>query len=107
MLKLFVSLPMKDKTEGEIRTKQKELLAEIKNRNLYADKDIVLINTFLNEDAPKGLLDNQIGLWYLGKSLELLAQADIAIFATGWARARGCVIEHQACISYGIDTLYE
>ena len=44
-------------------------------------------------------------LWFLGKSLELLAQADVAYFAPGWADARGCKIEHLCAVEYGIDRI--
>lgn len=46
-------------------------------------------------------------LWFLGKSLELLAGADIAYFAEGWQDARGCRIEHDAAVAYGLDIIYE
>ena len=42
---------------------------------------------------------------YLAKSLELLADADVAYFARGWESARGCLIENQCAIEYGIDTI--
>lgn len=42
---------------------------------------------------------------YLAKSLELLADADVAYFAKGWESARGCRIENQCAIEYGIDTI--
>ena len=41
----------------------------------------------------------------LAKSLELLADADVAYFAKGWESARGCRIENQCAIEYGIDTI--
>lgn len=44
-------------------------------------------------------------LWFLGKSLELLSTADVAFFAKGWEDARGCRIEHECAIEYGIDTI--
>lgn len=44
-------------------------------------------------------------LWFLGKSLELLAQADVVYFAPGWADARGCRIEHLCAVEYGIDRI--
>ena len=40
---------------------------------------------------------------YLAKSLELLADADVAYFARGWEQARGCRIENQCAIEYGIE----
>lgn len=37
--------------------------------------------------------------------MELLADADVAYFARGWESARGCRIENQCAIEYGIDTI--
>ena len=42
-------------------------------------------------------------LWCLGRSLELLATADVAYFASGWKNARGCKIEHICAEQYGIN----
>lgn len=44
-------------------------------------------------------------LWFLGKSLELLSTADIVYFAKGWEDARGCRIENQCAIEYGIEVI--
>lgn len=44
-------------------------------------------------------------LWFLGKSLELLAGADIAVFCKGWDSARGCKIERAAAEAYGIPCI--
>ncbi|MDR3348822.1 MAG: hypothetical protein LBO03_04345 [Acidaminococcales bacterium] len=38
----------------------------------------------------------------LAKSIELLAQAEVAIFMPGWEGARGCRIERAVCRDYGI-----
>ena len=46
-------------------------------------------------------------LWFLGKSLELLAGADIAYFTKDWEEARGCRIEHTCALEYGIETVVE
>ena len=44
-------------------------------------------------------------LWYLGESLKLLATADVAYFAPGWDKARGCKIENICAKEYGIHTI--
>ena len=49
------------------------------------------------EDVPS--------LVYLGRSIEVLAKADLAVFMNGWEKARGCRIEHQTAKDYGIPTL--
>lgn len=47
------------------------------------------------------------GLWWLGKSIELLAQADVAYFVKGWNKARGCLIENECAFRYGVKTIRE
>ena len=44
-------------------------------------------------------------LWYLAKSLELLSTADVAYFAKDWEQYRGCRIENECAIEYGIDVI--
>ena len=63
-----------------------------------------IIDTFIEENTPDNV---NSGLWYLGKSLELLADADIAVFAKGWREARGCQIEFKCAKEYGISYICE
>lgn len=58
---------------------------------------IEVIESFF-ESAPA----NATPLWYLGESLKLLGTADFAVFAPGWQDYRGCRIEHDAAVAYGI-----
>ena len=47
-------------------------------------------------------------LYYLAKSVKLIAEeADAVYFMEGWEQARGCVIEHAACLAYDIPIYYE
>ena len=61
---------------------------------------VEVIDSFF-QGAPVGVKP----LWFLGKSLELLADADVAYFAPGWNDARGCIIEHDCAIAYGIKSI--
>ena len=45
-------------------------------------------------------------LWFLGKSLELLSTADVSVFAKNWENTRGCRIEHECAVQYGIKIVY-
>ena len=47
------------------------------------------------------------GLYYLGKSLELLATADVAFFCKGWSEYRGCRVENTCAIEYGVPLVIE
>lgn len=64
------------------------------------DEPVEVIDSFF-ESAPHDAKP----LWFLGKSIELLAQADIAYFAPGWKDARGCKIEHECAVEYSIDRI--
>ena len=97
MKKLFISQPMKGKTDEEIL---KEREVAIKEAEAVLEEPVEIIDSFF-QNAPADAKP----LWFLGKSLELLAGADIAYFASGWQEARGCKIEHDACVSYGIKTI--
>ena len=47
-------------------------------------------------------------LYCLAKSIILIAEeADAVYFMKGWEQARGCIMEHAACLAYGIPIYYE
>ena len=96
-MKVFISQPMKGKTNEEIKAERRRLIGKV--RALYGD-DIEIIDSFF-ENAPVDARP----LWFLGKSLELLATADVAAFARGWRDARGCRIENICAIEYGIEVV--
>ncbi|MDU3411011.1 hypothetical protein [Clostridium sp.] len=100
MKKIFISQPMRGLTDEEILKTREEI-------RLKAEKTIgepvELIDSFIS-DYP-GEINKQIPVWYLGKSIQLLSQADIAYFGGDWRNARGCKIEHEVAIQYGIDRI--
>lgn len=97
MKKLFISQPMRDKTDEEI-LKERERAIESAKKHL--GEDVEVIDSFFKE-APH----DATPLWYLAKSLELLATADVAYFCKDWDRYRGCKIENTCAIEYGIDVI--
>ena len=97
MKKLFISQPMRGKTDQEILAERKKAI-ESAERNL--GEPVEVIDSFF-QNAPADARP----LWFLGKSLELLSTADIAYFAKGWEDARGCRIENQCAIEYGIEVI--
>lgn len=93
--KIFISMPMAHKSDEQIT---KEFKA-IKQSLLKTCKDAEVIDSiFSNFD-----LENNANtpIHYLGRSIELLADADIVYFAKGWASARGCRVEHLVAMEYG------
>ena len=95
MKKLFISLPMAGKSEEEIRNK----MAEYKeNAEYLMGEKLELIDTIITE-APDV---KEIGVWCVGKSIMMMADADVVYFGRGWRSARGCLVEYEAAYRYKI-----
>ena len=99
MKKLFISQPMRGKTNEEILAVREKAIASAERE---LGEKVEVIDSFF-KDAPTEAKP----LWYLAKSLELLATADVAYFAKGWEEARGCRIENTCAIEYGIPLVIE
>ena len=97
MKKLFISQPMRDKTDKEIKTERENIIKDVTN----VLGEVEVIDSFF-ESAPHDAKP----LWFLGKSLELLSTADIVYFAKDWDKYRGCKIEHTCATEYGIDVMH-
>lgn len=97
MKKLFISQPMKGRTDEEILAVRAEAVEAVQR---LLGEEVQVIDSFI-KCAPAEARP----LWYLGESLKLLADADVAYFADGWAAARGCRIEYDCAIAYGIPTI--
>lgn len=97
MKKLFISQPMKDKTDAEILAVRKQAIQSAKN---LLGEDVEVIDSFF-QDAPHDAKP----LWFLAKSLELLATADVVYFAKDWEKYRGCRIENTCAVEYGITVI--
>ncbi len=97
MKRLFISQPMRGKSDEQILKERQEAIEKAKE---FFGEDVEVIDSFF-QNAPADARP----LWFLGKSLELLSTADIAYFAKGWQEARGCKIENECAIAYGIRAL--
>lgn len=98
MKRLFISQPMRGKTDEEILATREKAIVAARN---YLGEDVEAIDSFF-QNVPN--VENT-GLWYLGESLKLLATADVAYFAKDWDQYRGCRIENTCAIEYGLDVI--
>ena len=101
-MNVFISQPMRNRTDEEIREERHKLMEYV--QKLYPDEKAEEIDSFFDTDILD-INSKNIPLLMLGMSLELLAEADIAVFADGWSMARGCKLEHDAAKAYGIKIL--
>ena len=102
-VRLFISQPMRGKTDEQIESKREELV-EIAEAVYFGRGGVEVIDSFFKGglDVPAGA---KAPLYYLSKSLELLATADVAIFAEDWQGARGCRIEHECAKQYRVPMI--
>ena len=106
MKKAMLSQPMAGKTNEEIvATREKAI-------SVLEEKGYEVVNTLFTDEwyskdamAERGVV--QIRLCFLAKSLESMSLCHAAYFCKGWENARGCRIEHEAAVAYGLEILYE
>lgn len=95
MMKAFISQPMRGKTADEIRAERQNMISALKEK---CGDDVEVLDSFFVDF-------NGNALAFIAKSIEVLSKADVAIFAAGWEDARGCRIEHECAVQYGIKVL--
>lgn len=91
-----------------------EQIIETRNRFLeYAKKEnLEVVNTYFQDEwysnesmSSRGVV--QIPMCFLAKSIENMSLCHKAYFAKGWENARGCKIEHEIALKYGMEIIYE
>jgi hypothetical protein len=93
MLKIFISQPMREKTDEQIQSERQYIESQIPD--LIAHEDYTIIESFFPNYSGNAVES-------LGRAIQALSEADIAVFAPNWHRARGCRMEHLICKEYGI-----
>lgn len=101
MIKIFISQPMKDKTPEHIKRERHLAIQKVMER--FGDEAEIIDSYFSDFEENKYKI---VPLAYLAKSIELLSTADVAVFCNGWSKARGCRIEHQCAVDYGLKVVF-
>jgi hypothetical protein len=106
MKKIMISQPMNGLTDEQID--------ETRNRFFeFACKEkFDVVNTFFTGgfNSPSSMKSRgiiQIPVYFLAKSLEYMSECSTVYFAKGWENARGCKIEHEIALQYGLEIIYE
>lgn len=96
MKKLFVSIPMKGRTEEEIKASIQKMkkIAEI-----FEGEELELIDSYIDEEPPENC---NRGVWFLAKSIEMIAVADVFIGIHESYDWSGCWCENAVAEKYDI-----
>lgn len=97
---------MAGKTDEEIAEARDRAYAKLR------EMDYEIVNTLFTDEwysdeamEKRGVV--QVALCYLAKSLENMCLCHAVYFCKGWERDRGCRIEHDVAVAYGLELLYE
>lgn len=105
----MISQPTAGRSTWEIDDTRNRAITELEQRGYY------VVNTFFTgftgawhgKEKLKGRGVVQISLHFLAKSLEKMSFCQAVYFCRGWQDARGCRIEHDAAVAYGLEVIEE
>ena len=102
----MISQPMNGFTDEQITETRNRFLQFAKNENME------VVNTYFKNEWFAKIELNHVGViqapvYYLARALEKMAHCNVVYFVKGWENARGCKIEHEVALQYGLDIIYE
>lgn len=103
--KAMISQPMAGRTDVEIVEAREKAVAELEGMG-YEVVNTLFTDGWYSDEAMEGRGVVQIPLCYLAKSLENMSLCHVSYFCPGWEDARGCKIEHDAALAYGLEVIY-
>lgn len=106
MAKAMLSQPMAGKTDEEIASTREKAIIALQERG-YEVVNTLFTDEWYSKEAMEQRGVVQIPLCFLAKSLENMSLCHAAYFCKGWEKARGCKIEHDAAVAYGLEIIYE
>ncbi len=96
-MKVMISQPMRGRKEEDIKKERESIVQR------FNEMHIEVIDNLFTEEAPK---DCNQGVYYLGKSISAMSDIDALYMCDSWEMYKGCSIERDVAISYGIKVLY-
>lgn len=99
----MISQPMAGKTDEEIAEARDKACAKLREMGFEVSDTVF---DFADEQL-NALGVKNAALYYLANSIQAMSRCDCMYFVKGWEIARGCRIEHDAAIAYGLEVLYE
>lgn len=105
-MKAMLSQPMAGKTDEEIVATREHAIKVLEGLG-YEIVNTLFTDEWYSQDSMEQRGVVNIPLCFLAKSLENMSLCHTAYFCKGWESARGCKIEHEAALAYGMTIIYE
>lgn len=100
-----ISQAMKGIDSSKIRLQREKAEATVRAAG-YEPIDTVYEEDYF-DDGVSGVDVVNPALWHMGLALARLSKAHAIYMCDGWGAARGCRMEHQAAVAFGVDVMYE
>ena len=108
---IFISQPMTGKSEEEILATRQEAIDKIHQLFDADGEQVNIIDSYI-DDATRNEFQGRMGdainwdIYWLSQSLERLAMADMIWLCEGWEYYKGCNVELECAMQYGISIVY-
>lgn len=100
---VYISQPMSDKSEQEIIAIREKIFGDYQAEH----PDAMLLGSYMNEvELNRMPVYKNQPVALLGEAMQVMADADVVLFAPGWEKHRGCRIEDRVATYYDIKKVY-
>lgn len=103
--KCMISQPMNGLSNGQILNTRGKAITAIEQCG-YEFLDSYFGDTY-KKDMDGDPENVNIPVLYLSKAIERMSYCKAVYFCKGWEKARGCRIEHEVAVAYGLECIYE
>lgn len=105
-MKAMVSQPLNGKTDEEIDATREAAIKVLQGMGYKVINTLFRSEWYSREKmTERGVV--HIPLCFLAKSIEQMCTVDAVYFVKGWQNARGCRLEHEIALAYGVKAIYE
>ena len=108
---IFISQPMTGRSEEEILATRQKAIEKIHQLFDADGEQVNIIDSYI-DDATRNEFQGRMGdainwdIYWLSQSLQKLALADTIWLCDGWGHSKGCNVELECAIQYGLDIVY-
>lgn len=106
MKKAMLCQPMANKSHEEIKETRDRAIKFLREAGHEVVNALFTDEWYSKEQmASRGVVN--FPLCFIAKSLTSMSLCHIAYFCKGWELTRGCKIEHDVALAYGLEIIYE
>lgn len=99
-----ISQPMKNVDPDKVKLQREKAETAVRAAG-YEPIDTVYAEDFKYDVDSDNIVNP--ALWHMGLALMRLSKAHVIYMCDGWDTTRGCTLEHQAALAFGVDIMYE